>query len=42
MRIADYISNKLSELGSNCYMVTGGGSMHLNDAFGKSKMNIIY
>jgi acetolactate synthase-1/2/3 large subunit len=42
MRIADYISIKLSELGSNCYMVTGGGAMHLNDAFGKSKINIIY
>lgn len=42
MRIADYISSKLSDLGSNCYMVTGGGAMHLNDAFGKSKMNIIY
>lgn len=42
MRIADYISNKLSELGSNCYMVTGGGAMHLNDAFGKSRMNVVY
>jgi acetolactate synthase-1/2/3 large subunit len=42
MRIADYIANKLSELGSNCYMVTGGGSMHLNDAFGKESINVIY
>jgi acetolactate synthase-1/2/3 large subunit len=42
MRIADYIANKLSELGSNCYMVTGGGSMHLNDAFGKETINVIY
>ena len=42
MRIADYIANKLSGLGSNCYMVTGGGSMHLNDAFGKESINVIY
>lgn len=42
MRIADYIAQKLSELGSNCYSVTGGGSMHLNDAFGKAAINVIY
>lgn len=42
MRIADYIANKLSELGSNCYMVTGGGAMHLNDAFGKASINVIF
>jgi acetolactate synthase-1/2/3 large subunit len=42
MRIADYIALTLQEHTKNCYMVTGGGSMHLNDAFGKSGMNIIY
>ncbi|MBM3454062.1 MAG: thiamine pyrophosphate-binding protein [Bacteroidetes bacterium] len=42
MRIADYIAQKLSDLGSNCYSVTGGGSMHLNDAFGKASINVIY
>lgn len=42
MRIADYIAQKLSELGSNCYAVTGGGSMHLNDAFGKASIKVIY
>jgi acetolactate synthase-1/2/3 large subunit len=42
MRIADFIANKLADLGSNCYIVTGGGSMYLNDAFSKSRMNIVY
>jgi len=42
MRIADYIAEKLSKVSRNCYMVTGGGAMHLNDAFGKSKLKVIY
>lgn len=42
MRLSDYVAQKLSKIGSNCYMVTGGGSMHLNDAFGKSKFKIVY
>ena len=42
MRVADYIAKKLNSLGTNCYMVTGGGAMHLNDAFGRSGINLIY
>lgn len=34
-RLADYIADFLVEKGvSDCFMVTGGGAMHLNDAFG--------
>lgn len=42
MRIADYIATELSRVAKNCYMVTGGGAMHLNDAFGKSSIQITY
>jgi acetolactate synthase-1/2/3 large subunit len=42
MRIADYIAQELGKIARNCYMVTGGGAMHLNDAFSKSNLNIIY
>jgi acetolactate synthase-1/2/3 large subunit len=42
MRIADFIAMKLLEVAENCYMVTGGGAMHLNDAFGKSNFKITY
>ncbi|MEO8812695.1 MAG: thiamine pyrophosphate-binding protein [Caulobacteraceae bacterium] len=36
MRVADYIAARLRELGmSHVFMVTGGGAMHLNDAFGR-------
>ncbi|MBR2312374.1 MAG: thiamine pyrophosphate-binding protein [Clostridia bacterium] len=35
MRVADYIATFLCENGiKNCFMVTGGGAMHLNDALG--------
>ena len=35
MRTADYIADRLTELGAkDVFMVTGGGSMHLNDALG--------
>src|SRR3569623_1283166 len=38
MRVADYIVEKLAEHGiRHVFMVTGGGAMHLNDAFGRSK-----
>lgn len=38
IRVADYISKKLVELGiRHVFTVTGGGAMHLNDAFGKNK-----
>ena len=36
MRVADYIASRLAELGlTDVFMVTGGGAMHLNDAFGR-------
>lgn len=36
MRVADYIANTLLSHGiRDLFMVTGGGAMHLNDAFGK-------
>lgn len=35
MRTADYIADRLVQLGArDVFMVTGGGAMHLNDAFG--------
>jgi acetolactate synthase-1/2/3 large subunit len=42
MRLADYVAKRISEYSDIVYMVTGGGAMHLNDAFGKSKMRIVY
>ena len=36
MRVADVIADRLFELGiRHVFMITGGGAMHLNDAFGK-------
>lgn len=36
MRVADYIAQALAQAGiRDVFMVTGGGAMHLNDAFGK-------
>jgi acetolactate synthase-1/2/3 large subunit len=36
MRVADYIAHRLAEAGlTHVFMVTGGGAMHLNDAFGR-------
>ena len=38
IRVADFIASKLSEAGaSDVFMVTGGGAMHLNDAFARNK-----
>lgn len=38
MRVADYISQFLAQAGiRHIFMVTGGGAMHLNDAFGRNK-----
>lgn len=35
MRLADYVADFLVKKGiSDCFMVTGGGAMHLNDALG--------
>lgn len=42
MRISDYIALQLSKVANNCYMLTGGGAMHLNDAFSRSSLNIKY
>jgi acetolactate synthase-1/2/3 large subunit len=42
MRLADYVATRINEFSDIVYMVTGGGAMHLNDAFGKSKMKIVY
>jgi acetolactate synthase-1/2/3 large subunit len=36
MRVADYIAQSLARLGiTHVFLVTGGGAMHLNDAFGR-------
>lgn len=41
-RVADYIVETLAEHGiQHVFMVTGGGAMHLNDAFGRCK-NLSY
>lgn len=42
MRIADYIASELLKITKSCYMVTGGGAMHLNDAFGKQDFQITF
>lgn len=36
MRVADYIAQRCVDAGArHCFLVTGGGAMHLNDAFGR-------
>ena len=38
MRVADYIAEALAGLGlRHVFLVTGGGAMHLNDAFGRAE-----
>lgn len=38
IRLADYVADFLVEHGiTDCFMVTGGGAMHLNDALGHKK-----
>ncbi len=38
MRVADYIAELLASKGmTHVFLVTGGGAMHLNDAFGRAK-----
>ena len=38
MRVADYIWKFLADRGvKHCFLVTGGGAMHLNDALGREK-----
>ena len=35
-RVADYVARRLHEYGvRHVFLVTGGGAMHLNDAFGR-------
>lgn len=43
MRVADYIFSRLSELTTvrNCFFLSGGGAMYLNDALGLSVFNPI-
>ena len=44
VKVSDYIANMAAELGiEQVFTVTGGGAMHLNDAFGhNSKLNCMY
>ena len=38
MKLSDYVSQKIVELGvKHVFMVTGGGAMHLNHSFGLNK-----
>jgi acetolactate synthase-1/2/3 large subunit len=37
IRVADYIANKIADYTDHVFLVTGGGAMHLNDAFGRLK-----
>ncbi len=38
IRVADYIAQTLAKRGiRHVFLVTGGGAMHLNDAFGRAK-----
>ena len=38
IRVADYIAQRVADLGvDRLFMLTGGGAMHLNDAFGAEK-----
>ena len=38
MRLADYVFEYLSKHVKHAFMLVGGGSMHINDAIGKSKI----
>lgn len=39
VRVADYIASRCVEAGArHVFLVTGGGAMHLNDAFGRNKV----
>lgn len=38
IRVSDYLANRIAEAGvRHVFMISGGGSMHLNDAIGKNK-----
>ena len=42
IRLSDFLVKTIKDYADTVYMVTGGGAMHLNDAFGKSNMKIVY
>ena len=44
MKVSDYVVNFFSEKGvTQCFCVTGGGAMHLNDSMGRaSSMKVVY
>lgn len=44
MKVSDYVSERLSYLGIDaCFMVTGGGAMHLNDSLANNdKLSVTY
>jgi acetolactate synthase-1/2/3 large subunit len=42
IRLSDFLVKTIKEYADTVYMVTGGGAMHLNDAFGRSNMKIVY
>jgi len=36
IRVSDYLAKRVAEMGvRHVFMISGGGAMHLNDAFGK-------
>ncbi len=42
MRVADFVAHTIKKYSNTIYMVTGGGAMHLNDAFGRCGINIVF
>lgn len=42
IRIADLVAKIINDHAEIVFMVTGGGAMHLNDAFGKSDLKTIF
>jgi acetolactate synthase-1/2/3 large subunit len=42
IRLSDFLVKTINKYADTVYMVTGGGAMHLNDAFGRSQMKIVY
>jgi acetolactate synthase-1/2/3 large subunit len=40
-RVADYIARTLADRAiTDVFLVTGGGAMHLNDAFGRERESV--
>jgi len=42
IRLSDYVVKVVKQYTDIVFMVTGGGAMHLNDAFGRSNMKIVF